>query len=188
MLLGSIHSLAMHTTAFCHCTCVQHKAGDTLQNPALWLIFSHAFGNWLRFFQGGMFSFKKKSTLQTSNISYDSSIWQTGFQRNPRRVSWQPTGHLTLPSAGGSQLPRSSVLGCSFCETLLKLGTGTHKWTALLCRLCPVSWPWQVKTCMSMRALVLSCSMDRSWMDLPSRHWSLSAALAVWKVWVRLRL
>lgn len=41
---------------------------------------------------------------------------------------------------------------------------------------------------MSMRALVLPFSMDQSWIVFLSRHWSLSAVLAAWKVWLRLWL
>lgn len=77
-LLGSIHTPAMHTADFCHC--VQLRAGAVLQSPALWLTFSHAFENWLRFFKGARVSLKKESTFQNDNISYGSSAWQTDFQ------------------------------------------------------------------------------------------------------------
>ena len=126
---------------------MQHRAGGVLQNPALWLLFSHAFGKWPRFFQGCRFSLgKKMSTLQNCSISYDSFIWRTGFQWNPRRVYWWPTGLITLLSAGGPKFPVSSLLAYSFCETLPKLATGTHKWTALPCGLCLVTWPWHLGT------------------------------------------
>lgn len=96
-LLGFTNSLAMHTTVFCHCMHVCNKKLELYCKIHLFnLLFSHPCGNWLRFFQDDMFSLhkKKKSTLQNWNIFYDSSVWQTGFQWNPRRVSWQPTGHL----------------------------------------------------------------------------------------------
>lgn len=134
------------------------------------------------------FPLKERSAFQNDNISYGFSVWQTGFQSNSWRFSWQPTWHFTLPSAGGPQLPGSSVLAYSFCENLPKLGAQTHKysmWT-LLSGLTLVSG--KTSPHMSMRTLVLPFSLDQSWIILLSRHWSISAILAVWKVWLRLWL
>lgn len=43
---------------------------------------------------------------------------------------------------------------------------------------------WEYLTMYELEGL--SAFRDQSWMVLPSRHWSLSATLAAWKVWFRL--
>lgn len=180
------HSVTAHMHA--------RKAGAILQNATLqpifclWLIFSHAFGNQLRLFQGVRFSLQKKKKknddVQNCNVSYDSSVCQMGFQQNQRSflaahrascfaICWWPPASRFLcfsllflwnSSKSGNWNPQMDCIITRTLPSVLTLPSG------------------KTSPCSTMRALVLSCSLDQSWMVL-----SLSATLSAWKAWLRLR-
>lgn len=92
--LVSIHSLPMHTTAFCHCThaCKKSWGHTTKCNSSTYILSLTYFLSCLRkpvkiISRCQVFLTKKKKKnddVQNCNVSYDSSVCQMGFQQNQR--------------------------------------------------------------------------------------------------------